>query len=297
MSQLTIGLGEYLWDCFPDQRRPGGAPANVAYHADQLGLRGVVCTRVGDDADGAALRQHLADHGLAPEHVQVDRTHPTGTVSVAFSDGEPHYTIHEDVAWDYLEATAAWEALAQSAAAICFGTLAQRNAASRTTILTLLDHASHALRVYDVNLRPPFIAADWIDAALQRADVFKLNQQEIPTVGDLLELPTTNPAEFGRAALARYHGRVTCVTRGAAGCTLIARDEIVEVPSRPVAVADAVGAGDAFTAGLVYGLLQGWPLATVGRFANAIGGLVASRAGAMPAVRDEFDELRREIAS
>ena len=290
---VVIGVGELLWDCFADARRPGGAPANVAFHARQLGLRGVVCTRVGADAPGRELIQYLVDRGLETRCVQRDDEHATGLVTVDTSRPDhPIYTIHEDAAWDYAEFDASWAGAFAEAAAVCFGTLAQRSAGSREAISRGLDATAEALRVYDVNLRPPWYTREVIEASLHRATVVKLNAAELETLADLLGLTGHGTADLGRALLDRYAGQLVCITRGKAGCLLVSPDELVDVPGRAVEMVDAVGAGDAFTAGLTCGLLGGWPLEAVGRFANAVGALVASRPGAMPDLRAEFADLR-----
>lgn len=296
-GRTLIGLGELLWDCFADSRRPGGAPANVAYHACQLGLDGVVCTRVGTDADGDQLIEHLRNHGMNTRYVQRDADHPTGTVTVdASRPDDPSYTIHEDVAWDYLELSHDWRHLFRHAAAVCFGTLAQRTPRSRATIQAAVGSAQRALRVYDVNLRPPHYATSVIEASLHTANVFKLNQSELQTLAEMLGLAQTEPVARARALLERYGGSFTFVTRGAEGCLAVTPDEVAEVHGREIEVADAVGAGDAFTAALTFGLLRQAPLATVAEFANEVGGLVASQPGAMPDVRRELAELTSRLA-
>lgn len=294
---IVIGLGELLWDCFPDFRRPGGAPANVAYHAGQLGLTGIIASRVGDDPDGAELLAHLAARGLDTGCIQRDALHPTGTVTVDVARADqPRYTIHENVAWDHLELDSAWAGLLPRAAAVCFGTLAQRAPASRATIRRALELAAGALRIYDVNLRPPHYARDWIEDSLRRAAVVKLNDEEAPLLAALLGLGRAGPAPLAAALRERYGVRIVCITRGAAGCLVLAADQTVDVPGRRVQVVDAVGAGDAFTAALTCGLLRGWPLRAAAELANTAGALVATRAGAMPDIRAELAALRAGYA-
>ena len=151
-APLVIGLGELLWDVFPDERRPGGAPANVAFQARQLGCRAAVVTRVGDDEAGTELIDYLQSKGLDTQFVQRDADHPTGQVTVEVSDeGQPSFTIHENVAWDALSLTDDLREIATEASAVCFGTLAQRSEASRETIHGFLEATStDCLRVYDV---------------------------------------------------------------------------------------------------------------------------------------------------
>lgn len=290
---LVVGLGELLWDCFAESRRPGGAPANVAFQAGQLGCRGAVCSRVGQDALGDELVAFLESHGLDAQWVQRDAAHPTGTVTVdATRADHPEYLIHEHVAWDHLEWTAAWERVMGRAAAVCFGTLAQRSAASRETIHRAVEAAGDAcLVVYDVNLRQQWYDAATVERSLAASRAVKLNEHEVAILAELLGAESTDPISFARSLQRRHAVESVCVTRAERGCLLIAADEVVDSPGVAVEVADAVGAGDAFTAAWIVGQLRGWPPARQAATANQVGALVASRPGAMPPLRDEFARL------
>ncbi|QDT37653.1 carbohydrate kinase family protein [Stratiformator vulcanicus] len=292
---VAVGLGELLWDIFEDGERPGGAPANVAYHANQLGLRGVIVSRVGSDERGNGLLDHLQTKSLSRRYVQQDETHPTGTVTVHNANTGPAYSIHEDVAWDYIDATDDVLALMREADAICFGSLAQRTEQSRKTIQRCLDAGSeNCLKVFDVNLRPPHNSADVMRPSATLCNVLKLNEDEVPDVAEMLGMAEREIEPFAKA-FAESQNAIVAITLGSEGCLLSRGDEIHRAPSKQVEVADTVGAGDSFTAGLVYGLLHDWPLEKVGRFANRIGGLVASSEGAMPDLEDDFAQLKREF--
>jgi len=292
----VVGLGELLWDCFSDSRRPGGAPANVAYQAGQLGCRGVICSRVGIDAAGDEIVQFLDQHGLQTEFVQRDPVRPTGKVTVDATDsGSPKYTIHENVAWDALAFDVRTEQLMQVAHAVCFGTLAQRCETSRNSIQRCLSAVSaDCLVVYDVNLRQDWFEKSWIENSLQLADVVKLNHEEAEALAGQLSM---GEKQFARQALDRYGLELVCITRAEQGCFLISRDETIDVGGIDVEVADTVGAGDAFTAALIAARLENWPLSTTARFANEIGALVATRAGAMPELQVEFANLVHKCRS
>jgi len=298
-TPLVIGLGEVLWDCFADSRRPGGAPANVAFQANQLGCQGIVCSRVGTDPLGDELAAFLAGQGLSTEGLQRDSIHRTGTVTVDTSRPDhPSYVIHEDVAWDNLEFTPAWQSLASRAAAVCFGTLAQRQAVSRETIHRTLEAAGpQCLVVYDVNLRQHWYARSWIERSLARSQIVKLNRDEVQVLADLLNLGSADEESFARAVLQRYPVQAVCVTRAEQGCLLVDRNGVAEAAGVRVEVADAVGAGDAFTAAMIVARLRAWPLEAQAAFANRVGALVASRAGAMPCLRDELADLVRQYES
>lgn len=283
-KHTIVGLGELLWDLLPSGRQLGGAPANFAYFATLLGDRGVVASRVGTDELGIEAAARLRHLGAAAEYLQSDSSHPTGTVQVGVAaGGQPCFAIAQAVAWDYLQWTPAWAQLAKEADAVCYGSLAQRSASSRQTILQFLRSTRpQALRVFDVNLRPPFYSAEVLAASLALADVVKLNHDELPTLASVLGIPYTNERMAAEALVGAGKVRLVCVTRGACGSLLVSCEGAAEHPGFRVAVADTVGAGDAFTATLVHHCLRGASLTTMNEAANRVGAWVASQVGATP---------------
>jgi fructokinase len=294
---LVVGLGELLWDCFEDTRRPGGAPANVAFQANQLGCRGTICSRLGQDDLGEELTAFLDSQGVSTRDLQFDAERPTGTVTIEMQHGDhPEYTIHEDVAWDAMEFSPQWQRVMRSAAAVCFGTLAQRSEPSHSTIQQCLAATrDDCLIVYDVNLRQNYFSRPIIEESLQACRVVKLNGDEVAVIAETLELASSDPQAFANEVRDRFGVELTVVTRGDKGCLLISSEESADVPGEKIKVADAVGAGDAFTAGLISALLNDVPLKTAGEFANKVGAKVASCPGAMPDLKAEFEELRKEF--
>lgn len=289
-APIVLGLGELLWDVFPDSRRPGGAPANVAFHAAQLGGSGRIASRVGRDAEGDELLAFLKRRGLPTDLIQRDDRHPTGRVTVTVSGGQPSFQIHEDAAWDHLAVTDDLLAAAAGAQALCFGTLAQRSPMSRATIQQCL-RVARGLVVFDVNLRQHWYEPETIAASLAAAQVLKLNQDELAILAPLFTPGARDVVEFAEVLRRRFPVRWVVVTRGAEGCLAWGAGDVVDVPGTPVEVVDAVGAGDAFTAAFITGLLKGWPLERTARFANGVGGLVAARPGAMPDIAADARRL------
>jgi fructokinase len=290
-----IGLGELLWDCFPDRRLPGGAPANVAFHAQQLGLSAAVATRVGRDELGDELITYLENANLRTDLVQRDPSHPTGTVSVTpHSATGSSYSFLDNSAWDHIAPTNELMSAVQNAQALCFGTLAQRRPDSRNTVHRCLQGANKdCLIVYDVNLRPPFFARDWIAKSFKRSTIIKVNDDEVRTLSQVFEFGPLDDAQFATKLLEEYPQLIlVCVTRGANGCVGVSREDVFDLPGIRIKVADTVGAGDAFTAGIVYGQLQKWSTIKTLDFANQFGTLVAGRHGAMPLLTDELESLK-----
>jgi fructokinase len=288
-----MAVGEVLWDLLPGGRQLGGAPANFAYHAHALGAEAQLVTCVGDDVFGREIVARLLNLGLSTDLVGFDPAAPTGTVSVELlEDGQPRFTIHEDVAWDRIAVTAHALAAAAQADAVCFGTLAQRSAASRRAIRTLVAASRPtALRVFDVNLRQAFYSHDVIEASLGTANALKANDEELPVLAGLLRLHGGTEEQIVDVAR-RFDLRLVALTRGARGSRLYADGLWSDHRGLPADVVDTVGAGDAFTAALALGFLAGWDLDAVNEAANDLAAFVCSQAGATPPVPER---LRRRF--
>lgn len=287
MSCKILAVGEVLWDLLPDGKQLGGAPANFTYHCRALGALARLVTRVGDDELGREVLERFRALGLPTETVQVDPEQPTGTVSVTLDrSGQPHFTIHEGVAWDRIRADEAGLAAAGEADAICFGSLAQRSELARQAIRTLVAAAPPtALRVLDVNLRPPFVDRNVIAASLELANILKLNDGELTELATMFGLPAG--VREGMEELAgRFGLKVVALTRGAEGSLLLADGEWSDHPGQPTEVSDTIGAGDAFTACLVVGLLAGHPLDAINEHANRVAAYVCSQPGGTPRLPD-----------
>jgi len=280
-----VGLGEILWDLFPDgTSQLGGAPTNFAYIASLLGEQAVVASRVGSDAPGEQARNRLESLGLDISFLQCDSSHPTGTVKVQVDrDGQPQFEIIQSVAWDYLEWTPAWHTLARKAHAVCFSSLAQRVFESRQTIRAFLRATGpHTVRVYDVNLRQHFYSAEVIVESLRCSDVVKLNHEELPRVMQLLGLPHADDRSSAERLRSEYEVKLFSVTRGAHGSLLVSANSCHEHQGFDVQVKDTVGSGDAFTAGLVYCYLRHASLPVINEIANRLGAWVAGQKGGTP---------------
>jgi fructokinase len=283
MSFSVVGIGEVLWDLLPAGPQLGGAPANFAYHAHALGARARVVSRVGEDNYGRDILRRFQAQGITADTVQVDDTAPTGTVAVAVSDdGIPNYTIHENVAWDRLALTPGALKAVRETDAICFGSLAQRAEISRATIQRLAAAAAtDALRVFDINLRQDYFSRELIEQSLRLANVLKLNDGELPVLAKLFNLPGSTQQQIERLAQA-FDLRLVALTRGPAGSLLFQAGRWSDCPSVPIQIADTVGAGDAFTAALVLGLLQQMDLDEINALADQVARHVCSQVGATP---------------
>lgn len=286
MAKTILALGEVLWDVFDDGPRFGGAPANFACTCAELGgdwVRVSLGSAVGRDQLGDDARTQLAAHGVAVSHVAVtDR--PTGQVVVKHDEQKKAtYTFIDHPAWDHIPITPELLDTARTADVICFGTLGQWAAESRQTIRAALRATSpNALRILDVNLRPPFWNPDVVRDSLELANVLKLNDEELPTLAGILGVSDA-PDEFMAAVLKRYSLRLVALTRGANGAVLRTPTERSELPGVPVKVVDTVGAGDAFTAALAVGF-EYKHLDHVNRWAGDVAAFVCTQLGATPPI-------------
>jgi len=295
----VVGLGELLWDLFPEGKQLGGAPANFAYMTSLLGDEGLVASRVGNDALGRSAARRLHRMGLKSSYLQLDKLHRTGTVKVHVDPaGQATFEIAESVAWDFFQWTAEWQHLAGQADAVCFGSLAQRSPGSRSTIRSFLQTVDpDTVRVFDVNLRQAFYSAETLDESLRLTDIVKLNQDELPKVVKLLGHALEDEEGAARWLRDKYSLKLACVTRGATGSLLVSEKETSEHRGCKVQVVDTVGSGDAFSAALVYHYLRRASLSTLNEAANHMGAWVASQTGATPA-RDnsQLERIRSSVA-
>lgn len=292
---LVVGIGEILWDLLPGGKQLGGAPGNVVTHARSLGAEGVLITRVGRDALGDEAAARLEEAGIPAGTVQRDPAAPTGSAAVSVDrDGQPHFTLAADVAWDNIAVDGPARDAAARADAVVFGTLAQRAPGSRSAIRALVGSCRPgALRILDVNLRDPFWTPEILLTSLGTADVLKVNDQELERCAGILSLPV-GLRERVEHLCRRFRLQVVAVTRGAGGSLLYSQGRWADHPGVKVTVKDAVGAGDAFTAALALGLLRGESLDRINRRANEIGAYVCTQPGATPKLPAHLTELSRE---
>lgn len=289
MTHLVTGIGELLWDILPGGKELGGAPGNFAWHARALGMTGGVVSAVGDDEDGREILERLDRLGVHRDLVRVDPSHPTGRSTVSLDRaGVPTFHVHEDVAWDYIPFTEELARLAGEVDAVDFGTLGQRHRVSRETTRSFVSRTrSDAVRLFDLNLRPPHYTKEVIEESLALATVLKLNEDELAILPRVFGWPGDRE-EILRRLADTYELEVIALTRGANGSVLYAEGRTSIHRGFPVRVADTVGAGDAFAAAVAVGTLRGCDLDAINEHANRVASFVCSRSGATPELPDEL---------
>jgi len=284
----VAGIGEVLWDQLPQGDVLGGAPANVAFHAGQLGAESYIVSAVGNDEQGDEIVARLKAKGINLLISRVDK--PTGTVKVTFDDkGVPDFVITRDVAWDYIELTPQSTDLASQLDAVCFGSLAQRNNVSHLAITKFLSLVPEkALKIFDINLRQNFYSKQLINESLLISNVLKINDEELLIIAKLYGWQG-DEEYLCQKLLESYELKLLAYTCGASGSYLYSKDDKSFIKSPVVKVKDTVGAGDSFTAALMVSLLNGYALSECHSLAVDISAFLCENEGAMP----EYSEALR----
>ena len=285
MAFKVVGIGEVLWDLLPSGPQLGGAPGNFAFHARQMGAEVRLVTRVGNDSYGRRIFQRFQQMGIDWATVQVDQKLATGTATVLLDNtGKPQFTINNNVAWDALSFTDEALDTVRTAHAVCFGTLAQRTAVAASTIQRLLSAAGpSSLKVLDLNLRQSFYSPQLIEKSLKNCNVLKLNDSELSVLSSILGLGGDVRRQIEELSH-QYQLQLMALTRGQGGSLLYQKGTWSDSPGSQMQVVDTVGAGDAFTAALVLGMLNRFGLEDIHRIAVEIAEYVCSCPGGTPAL-------------
>lgn len=284
MNQIIVGMGEALWDCLPEGKKIGGAPANFAYHVSQFGFDSRVVSAVGNDGDGDEIMKVFEEKKLNTQIERVD--YPTGTVQVTLDAvGVPQYEIKEGVAWDNIPFTDELKRLALKTRAVCFGSLAQRNEVSRATINRFLDtmpDVDGQLKIFDINLRQNFYTKEVLCDSMRRCNILKINDEELVTISRIFGYPGIDLQDKCWILLAKYNLKMLILTCGTNGSYVFAPGVVSFQETPKVPVADTVGAGDSFTATFTAAILAGMPMTEAHKLAVEVSAYVCTQSGAMP---------------
>ena len=281
MKPLIVGLGEILWDCLPEGKKLGGAPANFAFHAGMLGADAIAISAIGKDELGDEILSELDGKGLKYLLPRVEQE--TGTVQVTLdSEGIPSYEIKTGVAWDNIPFLPEIMQLAEKCNCVCFGSLAQRCEVSRNTIKEFLRHTpADCLKIFDINLRQQFYTKDVIQDNMEASNVLKINDEELEIVAEMFGLPGHSVEDRCRCLLEQYRLDMVILTCGVNGSYVFASDLTSFMETPKVEVADTVGAGDSFTGAFAASILAGHTIEEAHRLAVKVSAFICTQKGAM----------------
>ena len=288
MKRLVVGLGEVLWDMLPEGRKIGGAPVNFAYHAGQFGIDTMAVSAIGNDKLGEDTIAEM--NGKHLNHIFPSVPYPTGSVQVNLDEkGVPAYDIKENVAWDNIPFTNEIESVARNCQAVCFGSLAQRNAVSRNTIRKFIESTpSGCIRIFDINLRQNFYTSNVIRDSLEHCNILKINDEEIMLVSRMFNYDSSNIENVCRTIMEDFSLEMVILTCGTKGSYIFTKGGVSFMPTPKVNVADTVGAGDSFTGSFCAAILRGLPVAEAHKKAVEVSAYVCTQNGAMPEIPESM---------
>lgn len=294
-SNAVVCFGEILWDILPDVKRPGGAPMNVAYHLQKLGINSKLISSVGDDPLGQALLDFVGDIGLSAETIQVHAQQPTSEViATVNAEHEVRYEIVYPVAWDFISWLPAYENLLESSTALVYGSLASRNDLSAATLLRMLQF-NHLYKVFDVNLRAPHYSREVIDRLLKAANLLKVNAAELGIISSWYDATIDGEAAQVEYLFKNFEVDEIVITKGAAGATYYTREHQFAQQAFAVEVKDTIGSGDSFLAAFLSKRLQHTDPASTLEYAVAMGAFITAQSGACPVYQKvEFEAFLQE---
>lgn len=291
-NKYVVGFGEVIWDFLMKEKMYiiGGAPLNFAYHTRQFCLNSLVISAIGDDELGRELEKELQKKGLP--YYLVHLPEGTGVVNVNNLEKIHHYEILENKAWDYIPLTEEMLQIAAQTQVICFGSLAQRSPVTRATLHAFLDAMpADALRIFDINLRQNWYSKEIITTSLQKANVFKINDEELPILNQMLDYTGNDDETNCRQIMQDYQLDMLIFTCGGKGSHVFTQDEVSHMPTKTVDVKDTVGAGDSFTASFIASILRGMSLRDAHRIATNVSAFVCTQNGATPVIPEEYKSL------
>ncbi|SDI85854.1 fructokinase [Chryseobacterium taeanense] len=277
-----VCFGEVLWDVFPEGKRAGGAPFNVAYNVHKMGFDAKVLSKIGKDDLGQKLIQQISNWGISTEYIQIDECYPTSTVIAKIDEhNEATYEIINNVAWDHIEFNPNHNELITNAEAFVFGSLSSRNEETKNTLFRLLEMAK--LKVFDVNLRPPFIDIELIKTLLLKSDIVKINKLELHQIIDFIGEKFNTEEQAVKLIQNHFDIGEVILTKGSEGAIYFVQDQHYAFPALPISIADTVGSGDSFLSGFISKRIQkGTTPEEILREAIALGAFITSKSGACP---------------
>jgi fructokinase len=291
MGSKIVCFGEVLWDVFPNHKKIGGAPLNVAIRLQSLNNDVSIISKIGKDSNGEELISFIESKGVNVNGVQIDEFHKTGKVKVMLNNkGSASYDIKFPRAWDNIELTDDLIKMVKSSTALVYGSLVARNETSKETLLELLKYGKY--NIFDVNLRPPYYTKELLIELMDQADFIKFNDDELFEISKYLGSKYNSIEQNIKYVAHKTKTNHICVTKGRHGAVLLHDNKFYYNSGYLIKVVDTVGAGDSFLATLINYLLKNENPQRAIDTACAVGALVAQSEGANPIIsQNEIDKF------
>lgn len=280
-THTAVCYGEILWDVLPDGPQPGGAPLNVAYHLNKMGVETNLISRIGNDTNGRKLAELMDRWGISRSLLQTDQLYETSQVLARMNNGnEVTYEIVYPVAWDFIAEEATLSKQVSTSKYFIYGSLASRNETSRDTLFSLLD--TSALKVFDINLRPPYISRSLLEVLLHKADIVKFNEAELDIVQVMFKGSYKGEASKVKFIQDRFGIPGIIITKGEFGASYYLDNEASHIWGNEISVADTIGSGDSFLAAFIASHNSGAKPADILKNAVAMGAFIATKKSGCP---------------
>jgi len=290
----VICFGEVLWDMLPEGPQPGGAPLNVAYHLNKRGVKANIFSKVGNDLYGQQLSSLIHSWGIRRDFLQIDTKYPTSQVLAKMNGTEASYEIVFPVAWDFIEQINGSRPLINGSTYFIYGSLASRSEFTRNTLFDLLEN--DCIKVFDINLRPPFVSRDLLGALLIKADIVKFNQAELEMVQSVFGGSFSNEASQIRFIQEKFNVPEIIVTKGEFGASYYKNQAVYHAWGNEVKVQDTIGSGDSFLAAFIAGHFLNREPQEIIKDSVAMGAFIATKKGGCPDYRiEEYEDFKNQM--
>lgn len=292
--EKVLSYGAVLWDIIEDKKYLGGAPLNLAAHLRKLGLASYMYTALGADDYGNEALEKIREMDICDIYVQSDSEYPTGYSKVTLDEYKSaQYEFCEDASDKYIQITdGIYEQINhEHFHVLCYGTYCQKGKTSRASLKEIVRNCHFDLIFCDINIRDHKCDPKMLTDSLSYCNILKLNDDEIIFLAQKIYEKEMTEMELINKLQQDFAIQIVCVTKGADGCSIYEKaNEPIDVKGKSVKAIDTVGAGDAFSAAFLSGMLQGKSLRECGRWGNLLGGYVASQSGAIPEYTKELME-------
>lgn len=290
----AICYGEVLWDVLPEGPQPGGAPMNVAYHLNKMGVPTSIVSKIGKDENGEKLVDLMDAWGINKQFLQIDGAYPTSQVLAKMNGNEVSYEIVFPVAWDFIGENHNIQSAMTPSTYFIYGSLASRNATSRDTLFDLLE--TDAIKVFDINLRPPYVEQGLLRNLLEKADIVKLNQAELEMAQIIFGGSLHNEASQVKFIQERFDVGEVIITKGEFGASYYTKEKAYHLWGNEVKVKDTIGSGDSFLAAFIANHYLKRRPEIILKNAIAMGAFIATRKGGCPDYRiEEYEKFKNQM--